>query len=355
MNPSLDLLRETSRKFVEEGRMAKSFESHKAARNILAICAVALILLAPPAAAQDLQMLRIGTGGLLGVYYPVGKALAEGITKAAIAPDLIAVEQTSGGSVDNLHALLAGEIEVGLVQADVAHRALQREEPFTELGGADQVRAVASLYPEHLQILTRRDAGIRRIQDFRGKSVSLDEVGSGTLAVMRIVLDAHGLGEKDFDPVYLKPEFTQERLAGGKLQGFCLMAGTPTKAIADIINQDYSLVPIEPEIGARISHAYPYLAAGFIPADAYQGVPQTPTLEVHALMVVRDDMDEQLVYRMTEALWNEQTQTLLREAHPQGQHVTLDSSLSGISIQLHPGARRFYEDKGLLPRGSSLP
>ncbi len=335
--------------------MTSSLPALQTTHYILAFFAFALFLIVSPASAQELRMLRIGTGGLLGVYYPVGKALAEGITNASIAPDLIAVEQTSGGSVDNLHALLAGEIEVGLVQADVAHRALKREEPFTELGGTDQVRAVASLYPEHLQILTRRDADIRKIQDFRGKSVSLDEVGSGTLAVMRIVLDAHGLGEKDFDPVYLKPEFTQERLADGKLQGFCLMAGTPTKAIADIINQDYYLVPVKPEIGARISHAYPYLAAGFIPAGAYEGVPQTPTLEVHALLVVRDDMDEQLVYRMTEALWNEQTQTLLREAHMQGQHVTLDSALSGISIQLHPGARRFYEDKGLRPRGSSLP
>jgi hypothetical protein len=322
---------------------------------LVAYLAVAFFLIAAPAAAQEFTMLRIGTGGLLGVYYPIGKALAAGITSASLAPDLIAVEQTSGGSVDNLRALLAGEIEVGLVQADVAHRALHGEEPFNEIDGAERVRAVASLYPERLQILTRRDAGIRRIQDFRGKSVSLDEVGSGTLAVMRIALAAHGLGEKDFDPVYLKPEFTQERLAGGKLQGFSLMAGTPAKAIADLMDQDYFLVPIEPEIAARISQAYPYLAAGFIPEGAYPGVPQTPTLEVHALLVVRDDMNEQFVYAMTEALWNEQTQTLLQEAHPQGRFVTLDSALSGVSIPLHPGAQRFYEDKGLLPRGSSLP
>jgi TRAP transporter TAXI family solute receptor len=289
------------------------------------------------------------------VYYPMGKALAAGITSASIAPELIAVEQTSGGSVDNLRALLAGEIEVGLVQADVAHRALHGEEPFKEIDGAAQVRAVASLYPERLQILTRRDAGIRRIQDFRGKSVSLDEAGSGTLAVMRIVLAAHGLGETDFDPVYLKPEFTQERLATGKLQGFSLMAGTPAKAIADIFGQDHFLVPVEPEIAARINHSYPYLAAGFIPEGAYQGVPQTPTLEVHALLVIREDMDEDLVYRMTAAIWSEQTQALLQEAHPQGRFVTLDSALSGVSIPLHPGARRFYDEQGLSTNGNLSP
>lgn len=333
--------------------MARSFPPRKAACCLAAWLAAAFFLIAASAAAQDFRMLRIGTGGLLGVYYPIGKALAAGITNASIGPGVIAVEQTSGGSVDNLRALLAGEIEAGLVQADVAHRALHKQEPFAEVDGADRVRAVASLYPERLQILTRRDAGIRRIQDFRGKSLSLDEVGSGTLAVMRIVLAAHGLGEKDFDPVYLKPEFTQERLASGKLQGFSLMAGAPAKAIADLMGQDYFLVPVEPQIAAQISQAYPYLTAGHIPEGAYQGVPQTPTLEVHALLLVRDDMSEELVFALTEALWNEQTQALLREAHPQGRFVTLDSALSGLSIPLHPGAQKFYEAKGLLPGGSS--
>jgi uncharacterized protein len=335
--------------------MARSFPPRKAAHGLVAYLAVAFFLIAASATAQDFKMLRIGTGGLLGVYYPIGKALAAGITSASLAPDLIAVEQTSGGSVDNLRALLAGEIEIGLVQADVAHRALHGEEPFTQIEGTERVRALASLYPERLQILTRRDAGIRRIQDFRGKSLSLDEIGSGTLAVMRIVLAAHGLGEKDFDPVYLKPEFTQERLIGGKLQGFSLMAGTPAKAIADLMNQDYFLVPVEPEIAAQISQTYPYLAAGHIPEGAYQGVPQTPTIEVHALLLVRDDMNEELAFALTETLWNEQTQALLRAAHPQGSFVTLDSALNGISIPLHPGAQRFYENKGLLPGGSSLP
>lgn len=308
------------------------------------------MLAPPPAPAQDVRLLRIGTGGLLGVYYPVGKALAEGVTAASIAPGLVAVAQTSGGSVANVRALAGGEIEAGLVQADSAHRALHGEGIFADMAGASGIRAVASLYPERLQILVRRDAGIRSVSDFRGRSVSLDETGSGTLAVMQVLLAAHGLTEDDFRPVYLKPEFTLDRLAAGKLQGFCLMAGTPAKAIQGVFGQDYGIVPIAADIAAGISQAHPYLVPGLIPAGTYPGIPDTSTLEVNALLVVREDMDETLVHALTAAVWSERTGELLRSAHDQGRHISLATALKGLSIPLHEGARRFYEEKGMLPR-----
>lgn len=318
---------------------------------ISAFFACLALLLPPCAMSSEIRLLRIGTGGLLGVYYPIGKAIAEGVTAAAIAPDLVAVAQTSGGSVANVRALAAGEIEAGLVQADSAHRALHGEGPFADVAGVSGIRAVASLYPERLQIIARRDAQIASVEDFRGKSVSLDETGSGTLAVMRLVLDAYGLTEKDFNPVYLKPEFTTERLAEGKLQGFCLMAGTPAKAVLDIFDSGHLLVPVTPEMSQRVGRAHPYLVPGVIPAGTYPGIPDTPTIEVNALLVVREDMDAELVHALTAALWNERTVELLRTAHAQGRQVTIETSLQGLSIPLHEGARRFYAEKGLVPPG----
>jgi TRAP transporter TAXI family solute receptor len=321
----------------------------------LAVTALSSLLAPPGAFPQDAGLLRIGTGGLLGVYYPVGKALAEGITAASVAPGLVAVAQTSGGSVANVRALADREIEAGLVQADSAHRALHGQGPFAGMAGASGIRAVASLYPERLQILVRREAGIARVDDIRGKAVSLDEAGSGTLAVMRVVLEAHGLAEKDFRPVYLKPEFTLDRLSEGKLDGFCLMAGTPAKAVQDAFGPQHMLVPVAPDIAAGISRAHPYLVPGLIPAETYPGIPDTPTLEVNALLVVREDMDENLVHALTAAVWNERTGALLREAHAQGRHVVMESALQGVSIPLHEGARRFYAEAGLLPAGAAAP
>lgn len=322
--------------------------------SLIALLALAFSLPANITFADDLRLLRIGTGGLYGVYYPIGNALAEGITASGIVPGLIAVAQTSGGSVANVQALVDGEIEAGLVQADVALNALRGEGPFAGETGRP-VRALASLYPEYLQILVRSDSQIHNVRDFRGKAVSLDEVGSGTLAVLRIVLAAHGLTEDDFKPVYLKPEFSTERLTQGRLHGLSLVAGIPAQAIAVIAGQEYSLVPIEPEIAATISRQHPYLVPSMIPADAYPGGQEVPTLEVNALLLVHEDLDDALAYAVTAAIWGEQAQSLLHKAHSQGRSVTLESALQGISVPLHPGAIRFYQEHKLLPKEYSIP
>ncbi len=323
--------------------------SSQLSKLFLIMLTLKLVFPAGDAFAEDYRLLRIGTGGLHGVYYPIGNALAEGITSANIATGLIAVAQTSGGSVANVQALTSGDIEAGLVQADVALWALRGEGPFAGEEGRP-VRALASLYPEQLQILVRRDAQIQGVTDFRGKTISLDVAGSGTLAVMRIILAAHGLSENDFNPVYLKPEFTTERLADGKLHGISLVAGIPVKAIAEIAGQEFSFLPIDPDIASIITHEHPYLVPSVIPAETYSGRPEIPTMEVNALLLVHEGLDEDLVYAMTAAIWDEQTQALLRSAHSQGRSVTLESAVHGLSVPLHSGAIRFYQEQKLLPK-----
>ena len=182
-----------------------------------------------------------GTGGTSGVYYPIGKLIGQGLTGSVGSgdglpaggvglPGYIGVAQSSGGSVANVRALASAEIEAGIVQADVASWAYQGEGVFAGDGSVKAVRAVASLYPEKLQIVTRRDANIRKVSDLRGKRVSIDEIGSGTLMAMRIVLEAHGLSELDMHPLYLKPNFMDDKMARRELQGFAVMAGVPMEA-----------------------------------------------------------------------------------------------------------------------------
>ncbi len=312
------------------------------------------------------QLFRIGTGGTAGVYYPIGKLIAQGIT--GIDADLIekgqgrttrrktvGVAQSSGGSVANVWALTAGEIEAGLIQADVASLAFHGEGVFEGNERARAVRAIASLYPEKLQIVTRSDAGIRSVRDFRGKRISIDEIGSGTLAVMRAVLEAHGLSERDFSPVYLKPEFTAEKMRKGEIQGFVVMAGTPMDGVRQVEDIGLSLVPIDPDVMRRINARAPFLVPGEIPENVYTGIPKTPTLQVHALLVVNSAMNEDMAYRVTEALWSDRTVSLLKTGHPQGMHIRPETALQGLSIPLHPGAERYYRDKGLLLKESSSP
>jgi len=312
------------------------------------------------------HLFRIGTGGLTGVYYPIGKLIAQGLTgpdKGKDVPEIgvngvpgyIGVAQNSAGSIENVRAVASGEIEAGLVQADVAAWALKSDHVFAGDENVHVVRAVASLYPEKFQIVTRRDANIHRVLDLRGKRISIDEIGSGTLSVMRIVLEAHDLSEKDLLPVYLKPVFTHDKMVNGELQGFVMMAGAPMKAVTQLSDIGISIVPIASEIALRIGKQFPYLVPGKIPAGIYPGIPDTPTLQVHALLVVSSAIHEDLVYQVTAALWSGRTLSLLKRGHPQGKSITPKTALIGISIPLHPGAERFYQEHGMLSKETRSP
>jgi uncharacterized protein len=310
------------------------------------------LLAAPPAWAVD--ALRIGTGGSTGVYYPIGKAIAAGVTEAAASSasplhGKIAIAQNSAGSIENVRGLLIGDLEAGLVQADIAALAEQRQGVFSQLSPQGALRALAALYPEKLQVVVRRDAGVTKFIDLRGKRFSVDEEGSGTRAIMSIALAAHGLSESDLQPLYLKPAFTEDKMRDGQLQGFAIMAGTPNVAVSKLAEVGVTLVPLDAETAARIHQRHPFLTAGTIGGDIYPGVVETPTLEVHALLVVSAAMPEDLAHGITEALFAEHTGALLRQGHPLGKAIGLGSALRGLSIPLHPGAERFYRQQQMVP------
>lgn len=319
-----------------------------------------------PCFGETKRLLRIGTGGLTGVYYPIGKLIAKGLTAPSKeektlktgmqgVPGYICVAQNSAGSIENVQTIASGEIEAGLVQADVAAWAFYGEHTFSGNNSVRVVRAVSSLYPEYFQIVTRKDANIHSVLDLRGKHISVDEVGSGTLSVMRIVLDAHGLSEKDLLPVYLKPVFTYDKMVNNELQGFVMMAGAPMEAVTKLSDIGLSLVPIMPQMASRINKQFPYLVPAQIQEGIYSGISDTPTLQVYALFVVSSSMDENLVYQVTAALWSKRTHTLLERGHPQGKSINLKTALTGLSIPLHPGAERFYREHGMQPKEIHTP
>ena len=322
-----------------------------------------ILFLTTPSNAEETNLFRIGTGGQTGVYYPIGKIIAQGLTSDASieesakpgengVPGYIGVAQNSAGSIDNVLNVVSGAIEAGLVQADVAAWAIGGDRVFKDNSGARSIRAVASLYPEKFQIVTRKDANIRNVHDLRGKRISIDEIGSGTLAVMRIVLEAYGMTENDLLPVYLKPVFTHEKIISGELQGFVMMAGAPMAAVSQLSSIGISLVPISPEFAKRIESKYPYLVPGQIPANVYPGIPEISTIQVHALLVVNETMDDALVYQITAALWSHRMNSMLKAGHAQGKSITPATALVGISIPLHPGAEKYYQENSNRFNGS---
>ncbi len=299
--------------------------------------------------ASALQPFRIGTGGRTGVYYPIGKIIATSLTLAAnengsALNGFIGVAQNAAGSIQNIHGVVNGELETGLVQADIAAYAYKGERDFASVPNSANVRAIASLYSEKFQLVVRKDAGISTISELKGKRISVDEIGSGTKTIMDIVLKAYGLTEKDLLPLYLKPAFTEGKIRNGQLQGFALMAGVPNVAVSKLSDTGVTLLPIAPEIIANICLQYQHLKPGEIAKGIYPGIPETPTIEVYALLVVNKSMSNEVAYALTEALFSNETNKLLKDGHPLGKAIGLNSALNGVSIPLHPGAMQYYSD-----------
>lgn len=322
-------------------------------QTLLVVLGLSCLLFATTTVVFAMQPFRIGTGGKTGVYYPIGTLIATGLTQQAKLQGsplsgLIGVSQNSAGSIENVKGVAAGEIEAGLVQADIASFAHDGQPPFDKKNTNASIRAIASLYPEKFQLVVRKDAEITNFRDIKNKKISVDEQGSGTLSVMRILLDAYGMTENDFQPLYLKPVFIQDRIKSGQVEGFVMMAGAPMKAVTQLYETGVTLIPIDSVLASRVYEKHPYLFPGKVEANTYNNIPETLTLEVYALLVVNESMPEEVAYAITEMLFNEQTAALLSNGHPQGRSITLKTALNGISIPLHPGAKHFYQSRKLI-------
>jgi len=312
------------------------------------------------AQAEELSLFRIGTGGIGGTYYPIAGLVAQAISNPSGScdggevcgvPGLVAVAQSSSGSVANVKDIAAGRIESGFVQSDVAFWAYAGINAFAAEGRQTSLRAIANLYPESFHIVVRRDSGIEKVGDLLGKRVALDEVGSGTLVGAQLVLEAFGLTEETIEVAYLKSDDAIEKLVAGELDAFFLIAGYPAKVVQWASEQtEIGLVTIAgAEIDALVE-SNPFLHSDKIPAGVYPGVGETKTLSVAAQWITRADVSDETVHGILQALWRSDARRLLDRGHAKGRVIRLETALEGIGIPLHEGAMRFYREIGLIRR-----
>ncbi|KAA2317110.1 TAXI family TRAP transporter solute-binding subunit [Pseudooceanicola sediminis] len=323
--------------------------------------ALAAALTTGSASAQDMSFFRIGTGGTAGTYYPIGGLLANAISSppgsracdeggSCGVPGLVASALSANGSVANINAIAGGTLESGFSQSDVATWAYTGTGIWEGKEPVEKLRAIANLYPESIHLVARADAGITSVADLKGKRVSMDEPGSGTLVDARIILDGYGLGEDDVTAEFLKPDQAADRMRDGAMDAFFFVGGFPAGAIAELASQyDVTIVPITCEEAPSICENYGFFSKNTIPGGTYEGVSDdTETLSVGAQWVTSADQPEELIYGITKALWNENTRKQLDAGHAKGKLITADTALDGVGIPLHPGAERFYKEAGLL-------
>jgi TRAP transporter TAXI family solute receptor len=235
------------------------------------------------------------------------------------------------------------------VQSDIAYWAYNGTGIYQGRPKVDGLRAIANLYPESIQLVVRKGSGIKSVADLRGRKVSLDEPGSGTLVDARLILSAFGVSEKDLKAEYFRAQQVADSLKDGTIDAFFSVSGWPQSAVADLAaTVGIELVPIAgPEVDNLIAQ-FSFFSTEEIPDNAYRGVAGVKTVSVHAIWATSSKQSDELIYKVTAALWNPATRKLLDSGHAKGRDIRLETATTGLGIPLHAGAEKFYKEQGLI-------
>ncbi|WP_376847812.1 TAXI family TRAP transporter solute-binding subunit [Bordetella pertussis] len=308
---------------------------------------LALAVAGAATSANAQQFFRIGTGGTAGTYYPVGGMIANSISQPG---KLIATAVASNGSVANINGILGGSLEAGFTQSDVAYWAYSGTGTFDGKPKAQDLRLIATLYPESIHLVARKGSGIKTVADLRGKRVSMDEPGSGTLVDVRLILGAFGMTDKDIKAEYLKPNQAGDKLKDGGLDAFFFVSGGWGGGGCELASSGagIELVPIVgPEID-KLRSQQEFFTPDTIAANTYQNVGEVKTISINAQLVTSAKLPEQTVYDIVKALYSDATRKTLDNGHAKGKLITKENAVKGAGIPFHAGAEKYYKEVGLL-------
>jgi TRAP transporter TAXI family solute receptor len=255
--------------------------------------------------------------------------------------------ESTGGSVFNVNAIKTGELEFGLSQSDVQYNAYKGEAQFK--GKADpDLRAVFSVHPEPFTVLARKEAGVTKFTDFKGKRFNVGNPGSGTLASMEELLKQMNWTKSDFSmAAELKADEQGTALCDNKIDGFFYGVGHPSAAIQDPTTAcGAKLIPLTGPAEDALIKAHPYYAKATIPGGMYANNPNpTETYGVLATVVTSSKVPENVVYDLVKATFDNFDE--FKKLHPAFAHLDPKDMISkGLSAPLHPGAVKYYKEKG---------
>lgn len=318
-----------------------------------------------PAHSQEPRFFRIGTGPSDTSYFTAGSLIGQVVSSPPGArecdrggscgvPGLVAVTQTTTGSLANIDQVGAGRLDSGLAQADVAYYAFHGTGMFRDRGATRSLRAIANLYREAMHVVVRDDSPIRTLADLRGKTVSIGEPLSATRITTRAVLEAAGIPESALQLIGHGPSAAADALRNGTIQAYFEMAGGPSQTIADLASQTaVRLIAIDGPVAERLKRGFPFFRDHKIAGDAYDSVAETATLSLGVLWIVHADVPQEIVYGLTRALFHQNNRAAL-DRDPLGAQIKLETALEGVALNVHQGAALYYfeagVDRGLVER-----
>jgi hypothetical protein len=310
--------------------------------SLLSVMLVTIIALVAGCGSSDggKKFLNIATGGTAGTYYPIGGAMSEILNNEI--KGMNASAQSTGATVANINMLKEGQVDLAIVQNDITYYAANGTEMF-EGKKVENIKGIATLYPETCQIVTLDGKGIKSIADLKGKRVAVGAMGSGAEANARQILAAYGITYDDIDEQFLSFSEAASALKDGNVDAAFLTAGYPTAAVQDIASQNkVRLLPVEAAKADALISKYPFYTKVTIPAGTYGMTEPVEAISVMAMLVCSDKVDEALGYEVTKALFTHLDR--IQAAHAAAKAITKEGATKGMPIPMNAGAEKFFKE-----------
>lgn len=302
--------------------------------------------------AKKTTFVTIGTGGITGVYYPTGGAIAKIVNKKKDAYGIRCTVESTGGSVFNINAILAGDLEFGIAQSDRQYQAMEGLAEWKDRGPQKDLRSVFSIHPESVTLVVAEDSGAKTIQDLKGKRVNIGNPGSGQRQNAIDAFTALGINvETDLQSEGVKAAEAAGLLQDDRIDAFFYTVGHPNGSVKEACagKRKVRFATIEGEGIEAMLKDKPYYAHSVIPVKEYPAAvneEDARTFGVKATFVTSANVPEDVVYAITKEVFDNFED--FKKLHPAYQVLTKESMLEGLSAPLHPGAMKYYKEAGLI-------
>jgi TRAP transporter TAXI family solute receptor len=301
---------------------------------------------------QKATFVTIGTGGVTGIYYPTGGAIARMVNQQRHVYGIRCTVESTGGSVFNVNAVAAGDLEFGVVQSDRQYQAWHGLAEWEEAGPVKDLRSVFSIHPEAVTLVAADDSGVQTMADLAGKRVNLGNPGSGQRQNAIDALEAVGIDwQNDLHAEAVKADAAPTLLQDGRIDAFFYTVGHPSGNIKEATagRRRVHFVPVEGSGIDGLLRDAPYYARAIVPVKHYPRATNdtdVPTFGVKATLVTSASVPEHIVYAITKEVFS--NFEAFRTLHPAYESLTREQMLESLTAPLHPGALQYFREAGLV-------
>lgn len=291
----------------------------------------------------DGEFITILTGGSSGVYFPLGGTLAK------IYQDVGAKSnsQSTSASAANATTLNQGKAEIGFTMGDAAADAYEGIDSFEEQGAQENIRSIAALYTNYLQIVATKDSGIETVADLKGKRVAVGAPASGTEIAAKRILGAYDMDYDDIKADYLSFAEGVEGMKNGNIDAVVISSGLPNAGVLELAtSKDVHIVEIGEDKVLEMQKDYPTFFPTSVPKETYDKMEaDVPTLGVNNYLITHKDVSDEVAYAMTRALFENIEQ--MQNSHNAAKGIDIKTALENLPAPLHPGAKKYFDEQGI--------